>query len=141
MYDIPAETFHITDGNPNSMPKEFKVHASKTTILCQRQPEVLFLSAPSSSLISYVYYDRINVKLGGINTIPEPSSVTVLTDPAYPTLVMGMYLYPILTRGLTFLQVPMLSILHPVPLVDPLSLRWLAILTQTLQDTLQVGFQ
>jgi len=32
---------------------------------------------------------KINVKLGGINTVPEPSSVTVLTDPAYPTLVMG----------------------------------------------------
>ncbi|KAG6869248.1 hypothetical protein C0993_000001 [Termitomyces sp. T159_Od127] len=32
---------------------------------------------------------KINVKLGGINTIPEPSSVAVLTDPAHPTIVMG----------------------------------------------------
>ncbi|KAG6811309.1 hypothetical protein H0H92_008021, partial [Tricholoma furcatifolium] len=31
----------------------------------------------------------INVKLGGINTIPEPSSVSVLTDPSNPTVVMG----------------------------------------------------
>ena len=46
----------------------------------------------STSFISHFYYDRINVKLGGINTIPDPSSVVVLTDPAYPTMVMGMYL-------------------------------------------------
>jgi eukaryotic translation initiation factor 2C len=32
---------------------------------------------------------KINVKLGGINTIPDPSSVAVLTDPIYPTVVMG----------------------------------------------------
>ncbi|KAF8165280.1 argonaute-like protein [Crassisporium funariophilum] len=32
---------------------------------------------------------KINVKLGGINTIPDPSSVSVLTDPLMPTVVMG----------------------------------------------------
>uniref|UniRef100_A0A8H8CLR0 Argonaute-like protein n=1 Tax=Psilocybe cubensis TaxID=181762 RepID=A0A8H8CLR0_PSICU len=32
---------------------------------------------------------KINVKLGGINTIPDPSSVSVLTDPHMPTIVMG----------------------------------------------------
>jgi eukaryotic translation initiation factor 2C len=32
---------------------------------------------------------KINVKLGGINTIPDPSSVSVLTDPHQPTIVMG----------------------------------------------------
>ncbi|KAG6866468.1 hypothetical protein C0991_003986 [Blastosporella zonata] len=32
---------------------------------------------------------KINVKLGGINTIPDPSSVSVLTDPSNPTIVMG----------------------------------------------------
>jgi len=32
---------------------------------------------------------KINVKLGGINTIPDPSSVSVLTDPHNPTVVMG----------------------------------------------------
>jgi len=32
---------------------------------------------------------KINVKLGGINTIPEPRSVTILTDPHNPTIVMG----------------------------------------------------
>ncbi|KAF9226544.1 argonaute-like protein [Gyrodon lividus] len=32
---------------------------------------------------------KMNVKLGGINTIPDPQSVTVLTDPRYPTIVMG----------------------------------------------------
>ncbi|KAL6309673.1 argonaute-like protein [Sparassis latifolia] len=32
---------------------------------------------------------KINVKLGGINTIPDPRSVSILTDPANPTIVMG----------------------------------------------------
>ncbi|KAJ8580661.1 argonaute-like protein [Rhizopogon salebrosus TDB-379] len=32
---------------------------------------------------------KINVKLGGINTIPDPQSVTILTDPRNPTIVMG----------------------------------------------------
>ncbi|KAJ7068346.1 argonaute-like protein [Mycena amicta] len=32
---------------------------------------------------------KINVKLGGINTVPDPSSVSVLTDPHNPTIVMG----------------------------------------------------
>ncbi|KAF9270096.1 argonaute-like protein [Marasmius fiardii PR-910] len=32
---------------------------------------------------------KVNVKLGGINLIPEQSSVSVLTDPRHPTLVMG----------------------------------------------------
>ncbi|KAJ7908290.1 argonaute-like protein [Mycena leptocephala] len=32
---------------------------------------------------------KINVKLGGINTIPDPSSVNMLTDPHNPTIVMG----------------------------------------------------
>lgn len=36
---------------------------------------------------------RINVKLGGINTIPEPRSVTILTDPHNPTIVMGVRMW------------------------------------------------
>ena len=40
--------------------------------------------------LSHMSHHRINVKLGGINTIPDPSSVAMLTDPAYPTVVMGM---------------------------------------------------
>ncbi|KIJ70038.1 hypothetical protein HYDPIDRAFT_35479 [Hydnomerulius pinastri MD-312] len=32
---------------------------------------------------------KINVKLGVINTIPDPQSVSVLTDPRNPTIVMG----------------------------------------------------
>ncbi|KAK0206676.1 argonaute-like protein [Desarmillaria ectypa] len=32
---------------------------------------------------------KMNVKLGGINVIPEPTSVKLLTDPANPTIVMG----------------------------------------------------
>lgn len=32
---------------------------------------------------------KVNVKMGGINTIPEASSVTALTDPHHPTVVFG----------------------------------------------------
>ncbi|THV08479.1 argonaute-like protein [Dendrothele bispora CBS 962.96] len=32
---------------------------------------------------------KINVKLGGINLIPDPASVAALTDPHNPTIVMG----------------------------------------------------
>lgn len=32
---------------------------------------------------------KVNVKLGGINTIPDPRSVAILTDPHNPTIVMG----------------------------------------------------
>ncbi|KAI0921048.1 hypothetical protein AcV5_001233 [Taiwanofungus camphoratus] len=32
---------------------------------------------------------KINVKLGGINTIPDSRSVSILTDPHNPTIVMG----------------------------------------------------
>ncbi|KAK0482092.1 argonaute-like protein [Armillaria luteobubalina] len=32
---------------------------------------------------------KMNVKLGGINVIPDPASVRLLTDPATPTIVMG----------------------------------------------------
>ena len=32
----------------------------------------------------------MNVKLGGINTIPDPRSVAILTDPHNPTIVMGV---------------------------------------------------
>ncbi|KAJ7180167.1 argonaute-like protein [Mycena crocata] len=37
---------------------------------------------------------KINVKLGGINTIPDPSSVSVLTDPHNPTIVMADVIHP-----------------------------------------------
>ena len=32
---------------------------------------------------------KLNPKMGGINTVPEPRSVSFLTDPAHPTLVLG----------------------------------------------------
>ncbi|KAJ7228592.1 argonaute-like protein, partial [Mycena pura] len=45
---------------------------------------------------------KINVKLGGINTIPDPPSVSVLTDPHNPTIVMGA----------SFLR---MNVIHPAP--------------------------
>jgi hypothetical protein len=37
------------------------------------------------------------VKLGGINMIPEPTTVSVLTDPLNPTIVMGEYSEVVMT--------------------------------------------
>jgi hypothetical protein len=34
-------------------------------------------------------YGRVNVKLGGVNTIPDTKSVPILTDSTNPTIVMG----------------------------------------------------
>jgi eukaryotic translation initiation factor 2C len=34
-------------------------------------------------------YFRINVKLGGINTVPDPQDISWLTDPVNPMMVMG----------------------------------------------------
>ena len=84
--------------------------------------------------------------MGGINTIPDPSSVAVLTDPIYPTVVMGMYLVYISLilhhQGLIAYspQVLMLFILHLVPMVVPPSLLWSATLTQTPRSMLRVRF-
>jgi eukaryotic translation initiation factor 2C len=36
---------------------------------------------------------RINVKLGGINLIPDPQDASFLTDPVNPTMVMGRILF------------------------------------------------
>lgn len=60
---------------------------------------------------------RINVKLGGINTIPDPSSVSVLTDPHNPTVVMGVCLF--LKLRFNFDRFCLLSlgadVIHPAP--------------------------
>lgn len=72
---------------------------SKASILCQCVPEVsVFVYLQDVILI----FTRINVKLGGINTIPDPASVRYLTDPANPTVVMGtVNLVHLALHGLT----------------------------------------
>lgn len=63
----------------------------------------------------------MNVKLGGINTIPDPQSVTMLTDPRNPTIVMGNVAFSYIPiEGeliLSMNQVPTSSILHPAQMV------------------------
>ena len=39
------------------------------------------------------------MKLGGINTIPDPRSVAALTDPKNPTIVMGYALPSVYRLG------------------------------------------
>ncbi|KAG6917905.1 hypothetical protein DXG01_000514 [Tephrocybe rancida] len=58
-------------------------NASKTP------PNLVVVVLPEGGNDIYTSVKQINVKLGGINTIPDPSSVSVLTDPSNPTIVMG----------------------------------------------------
>lgn len=70
-----------------------EVFPCETAILCER------LSQVRSSMITIILcqwfssalpLSRINVKLGGVNTVPDPRSVQILTDPHNPTIVMGV---------------------------------------------------
>lgn len=73
-------------GVPTQCMKSQKCYRAKA----QYYANVCLKSVPPSPcahpLISFC---RINVKLGGINTIPDPTSVSILTDPRNPTIVMG----------------------------------------------------
>ena len=44
-----------------------------------------------SSALSIYLLHRLNVKLGGVNSVPEPRDVSFLTDSANPTIVMGRH--------------------------------------------------
>jgi len=64
-------------------------------------------SEPRNKILGQFFFShdyRINVKLGGINTIPDPQSVTVLTDPRNPTIVMGqeIFCFPLVYRLMYF---------------------------------------
>ncbi|KAJ7822318.1 hypothetical protein B0H14DRAFT_2828751, partial [Mycena olivaceomarginata] len=59
----------------------------------QYYANVCLMRGPSSvtSLVFAICSSRSNVKLSGIDTIPDPSSVSVLTDPHNPTIFMGAF--------------------------------------------------
>lgn len=58
----------------------------------------------------------MNVKLGGINAIPDPQSVTVLTDPRNPTVVMGIAFFcPCLHRRTYTVYESGADVIHPAP--------------------------
>ena len=64
-----------------------KVFPCETPVLCEHNPQVCTPKHPSAFLTSSPL--RLNVKLGGINSVPEPRDISFLTDPANPTIVMG----------------------------------------------------
>lgn len=67
--------------------EEWKMYPRSKSILCKCLPKVSF------SLWQFVYEIepaiRINMKLGGINTVLDPESAPLLADPKSPTIVMG----------------------------------------------------
>lgn len=76
-----------SDGSRYSVPQVCQVLQSETSILGEC---VLKVSTAYFNNIRSHLADRINVKLGGINLIPDTASAAILTDPANPTIVMGM---------------------------------------------------
>lgn len=46
----------------------------------------------TSALLIYPLH-RLNVKLGGVNAVPEPRDVSFLTDSQNPTIVMGRHYF------------------------------------------------
>jgi eukaryotic translation initiation factor 2C len=56
---------------------------------------------------------RVNVKLGGINTVPDPNSVRTLSDPTNPTIVMGKYIFWSSRLKLTCILGA--DVIHPAP--------------------------
>lgn len=74
-----------------AMHEELEMLSGKAPILCQCLLEVraYYSIRLMFARILTNTWCRINVKLGGINTVPDPSSVSVLTDPHNPTIVMG----------------------------------------------------
>jgi hypothetical protein len=71
------------------MHEVIKVLPCTATVLCQHYTEVGTL--PRSSAHSIFIPHRLNVKLGGVNSVPEPRDVSFLTDSANPTIVMGRH--------------------------------------------------
>ncbi|TFY68233.1 hypothetical protein EVJ58_g1135 [Rhodofomes roseus] len=52
-------------------------------------PNLIVAIIPDGATDLYVAIKQVNVKLGGVNSIPDPRSVAFLTDPKNPTVVMG----------------------------------------------------
>lgn len=73
------------------MHEESQMFKSKAAVLCQCQLEVSGLLFCIASGGNIPCISRVNVKMGGINTVPDPQSVSVLTDPTNPTIVMGTF--------------------------------------------------
>jgi eukaryotic translation initiation factor 2C len=64
------------------------------------------------ALLIYLVH-RLNVKLGGVNSVPEPRDVSFLTDSANPTIVMGRYY---LAASIIFIMVLSgADVMHPAP--------------------------
>lgn len=60
--------------------------------------------------------DRINVKLGGVNTVPDAQSASVLMDARNPTIVMGtVYSNCMLALSTTDNLLSGADVIHPPP--------------------------
>ena len=66
-----------------------------------------------SPALSIYLPHRLNVKLGGVNSVPEPRDVSFLTDSANPTIVMGRHY---LAATILFIQFQSgADVMHPAP--------------------------
>ncbi len=71
------------------MHEVIEVFPCEAPVLRQHNPQVGTLLQTLAILIYSLR--RVNVKLGGVNAVPEPRDVSFLTDSANPTIVMGRH--------------------------------------------------
>ena len=85
----PTYQFLSVDGRRYAMYEVGEVLPCKAAILREHHTQVGTLLC---SLARLTYFPcRLNVKLGGVNAVPEPRDVSFLTDSANPTIVMGRH--------------------------------------------------
>lgn len=78
----------------NAVHEVYEMQPRKNAILRQRHFEVSVTHCEHTSMPEISRMNRLNVKLGGVNTIPDPRSTSILSDPSNPTVVMGAFMSP-----------------------------------------------
>ena len=83
----PRHSSLFADGRCDAVHEVLQLLPCKTSILCEHNPQVS--SSKQSTALLTLSSLRLNVKLGGVNSAPEPRDISFLTDSANPTMVMG----------------------------------------------------
>jgi eukaryotic translation initiation factor 2C len=69
--------------------KSFKCSRANAQYWANVLLKFVFPFTGCTTLLTTLLLIRVNVKLGGINVIPDPNLSSSLSDPAKPTIVMG----------------------------------------------------
>ena len=83
----PLKLFRLPGRRCYAMSQSPEVLPGKTPILCKRHAQVR--TPPSPLPLPSLTLLRVNVKLGGVNAVPEARSVPMLSDPQNPAVIIG----------------------------------------------------